>query len=33
MSTVRQRLNESAERHGDKDMCATYLTSARERPG
>jgi 3-hydroxyisobutyrate dehydrogenase len=33
MSTVRQRLDEGAERHGDKDMCATYLTSARERPG
>ena len=30
MGTVRRRLDEGAQRHGDKDMCATYLTSAPE---
>ncbi len=28
VSTVRARLDEGAREHGDKDMCATYLTSA-----
>jgi 3-hydroxyisobutyrate dehydrogenase len=28
VTTVRERLDEGAREHGDKDMCATYLTSA-----
>jgi 3-hydroxyisobutyrate dehydrogenase len=27
-STIRRRLAEGAREHGDKDFCATYLTSA-----
>ena len=32
MSTIRRRLEQGAEHHGDKDMCATYLTSAPSQP-
>jgi 3-hydroxyisobutyrate dehydrogenase len=32
MRTVRRRLDEGAEEHGEKDMCATYLTSAPAHP-
>lgn len=32
MSTIRQRLEQGAEQHADKDMCATYLTSAPSQP-
>jgi 3-hydroxyisobutyrate dehydrogenase len=30
-STIRRRMAEGAKEHGDKDFCATYLTSAPER--
>jgi 3-hydroxyisobutyrate dehydrogenase len=32
MSTIRRRLEQGAEQHGEKDMCATYLTSAPSQP-
>jgi 3-hydroxyisobutyrate dehydrogenase len=32
-STIRRRLAEGAEAHGDEDFSATYLTSAPRRSG
>jgi len=33
LRTIRERLEQGAREHGDKDLCATYLTSAPSRPG
>ena len=32
LATIKQRLEEAAEEHGDKDMAASYLASAPRLP-